>query len=610
MRRELTLVIVTGAFELQLLELTARSFASWSNQDVIREIVVVPLLDDADFHRECETAVRDSFPSRISVSVRPVPVATRWSDGDRAPSIRQAAAVIASESVRSDYYVSIDAGDLAFSPIDLSSFFTEGDRGIVRASLASDYAQNSVARTMKHLGMDPVRPSRLQTGTPFVLQRSAARALRERLGDVDTESLLSTALACRWFLPASALIERERAHALEPRCVDVDDVLRIHVNWPRDDQALEQEVARHCVKGKYAFAAMDPRRFAKLLPQAREAIRRLWELSRALPEDANRASTLATEVIVSSPHFDPQPQVEGGARRGPRGRMYIEEGSNRVADQHRGLVDLASDFGRSWRRLLVSRHALCAALGSEYAFLIAPDNQSVYRQEIGDLSQHGIGRPVTRVLRETRNLPYVCYPLSSMIAQAGGYSMTDSSDSHWSGAGAFVAYRELLRQTGTTPHILGLDDLEFYKKRTRGDLGSKFSPEMEGTTTDYRIHRPRARRVWQNGVTNRGFMAFWHNRIVRKLPRALLLMDSYGWRLQPLLAESFSWMFVVHSPYYEWEIVEHFRPDVVVQVMAERFLLRLPNDISHESAADAAITKNPVAAIPRLEELLAMDSKR
>jgi hypothetical protein len=96
-------------------------------------------------------------------------------------------------------------------------------------------------------------------------------------------------------------------------------------------------------------------------------------------------------------------------------------------------------------------------------------------------------------------------------------------------------------------------------------------------------------------------MGLWHNE-ASDLPRGVLYMDSYGWKFQRFLAESFSSLLVVHTPYLEREPIEQYAPDVVLNLMAERFMIRVPDDYTREPALVTAISKLSSARYPTREE--------
>ena len=181
------------------------------------------------------------------------------------------------------------------------------------------------------------------------------------------------------------------------------------------------------------------------------------------------------------------------------------------------------------------------------------------------------------------------------------------ADSHWSGLGAYRAYRRLLRQLPFDLYCIEGPAVQFQTRIGPGDLGDKLEPQVTGLHTDCTLRKPAARKLWDNGVPNRGYMAYWRNRNTA-LPRGLLFMDSYGWKLQHFLAESFSELFILHTPYYEPEAVAAFGPDVIISEMAERFVIRPPVPGSGPPTLASAREKRADARYPSHAELAALPS--
>ena len=138
--------------------------------------------------------------------------------------------------------------------------------------------------------------------------------------------------------------------------------------------------------------------------------------------------------------------------------------------------------------------------------------------------------------------------------------------------------------------ILKDDEIENVTKKSSGDLGEKFEPPKVAEYTDCVVKKATATKVWNNGVTNRGHMSLWINSDDTK-PTCILFTDSYGWKIQRFFAESFSRLYIIHSPLIELEAIDVFKPDFVFSLMAERFLIYPPKDLFDKSAMDFAIEK-------------------
>jgi len=212
-------------------------------------------------------------------------------------------------------------------------------------------------------------------------------------------------------------------------------------------------------------------------------------------------------------------------------------------------------------------------------------------------------RPVQQLQEHLRqvpdlNVPFL-YPLEVLQAASTQGEVCHPSDSHWTGFGAYLAYQELAKHI---PHLTAFsdEDVEIITKVGSGDLGDKFNPPLKALYSECVVKTPSARGVWDNGVSNRGYVGVWRNQN-RDLPRGILFMDSYGWKFGRFIAESFSDLVTVHSPYFEQEAVAKYKPDVIVNLMAERFLITVPRDRHDVPAIETARQKQPGACYPDLD---------
>lgn len=287
---------------------------------------------------------------------------------------------------------------------------------------------------------------------------------------------------------------------------------------------------------------------------------------------------------------------DGKVMVGREDRLFLHHDMNNVMAQHLGQLRLSEKAIQAWVRMLQGRTALCQDLGITYAMVFAPDTHAVYREAIPALDHRNDPRPVQQILAAYPDTN-LHYPLEALRAARSLGEVCHMTDSHWSAFGALVACREVLARMNLGVPLTDVDAVTLQDKDLVGDLGMKFDPQRAGRTTEAVLKSAQSHKVWNNGVTNRGHMSLWKGRR-RDLPRALLLTDSYGWKFQVFLAQSFSDLFVVHSPLIEPEAVERFRPDVVFSLMAERFAYKVPNDREDMTALQHAEQKNPGSAYP------------
>jgi hypothetical protein len=115
-----------------------------------------------------------------------------------------------------------------------------------------------------------------------------------------------------------------------------------------------------------------------------------------------------------------------------------------------------------------------------------------------------------------------------------------------------------------------------------GDLGLKVEPIATSPQSLPAIRDARARLVSDNDVWNNGRRMEWACETAPPTS-CLVLGDSFADALLPFLAESFGRLVFGHIFTLDHELVLAESPRVVVSVLNERFLRRVPNDLAARS---------------------------
>jgi hypothetical protein len=151
-------------------------------------------------------------------------------------------------------------------------------------------------------------------------------------------------------------------------------------------------------------------------------------------------------------------------------------------------------------------------------------------------------------------------------------------DSHWTDFGAYLAYTAILQDVAETVRVrrLALAEVVFQDMIGSGDLGVKTNPTRFGVHPVAIVRYPAARLIFDNCIENVGSV------LVTECPAAppttCLLGDSYAYSLIKFMAESFGRVVLMHSPGLDWNLVDQIQPDVVINQIAERFLVEVPED--------------------------------
>ncbi len=238
-----------------------------------------------------------------------------------------------------------------------------------------------------------------------------------------------------------------------------------------------------------------------------------------------------------------------------------------------------------WKRLLEERQAWLAARGIFYLFVIAPNKNTIYPEFMPDRIRkvHPRSRmdQLVEYLEQHSTVSFL--DLRNVLLNAKNkYPVYSRTDTHWNDYGAYIAYREIMKYVAryfkeAEPLPLNRFKIRILNK-AGGDLAEMLSLHLE-------VLRENMIRL----IPHPPLTAAGHNleniaRFVRQsyrecktapLPNIMMVHDSFYQRLRHFLSESFSRVLYV----WDWnlnfypEVVEREKPKLVIDEMAERFLL-------------------------------------
>ena len=241
----------------------------------------------------------------------------------------------------------------------------------------------------------------------------------------------------------------------------------------------------------------------------------------------------------------------------------------------------ASGWREQWAELLGRRRERIESAGIAWIGHVAPDKEAVYPEMLPAGVEPAAERPIDGFLAavETAGAP-VRYGLDAQLAAKPGGLTYYKADTHWNGRGAWVASTavcEALRQAGVDAQALPADAIEWREAMAAGDLGGKLEPPVQAETVLGRVREHRATLVADNRIRN-------HGRVISfeqpdpSLPRALIFGESFANPMLPFLKESFSQLTFAHSRWFDYRLIARERPDAVIWLPVERFLLEVPSD--------------------------------
>jgi hypothetical protein len=116
-------------------------------------------------------------------------------------------------------------------------------------------------------------------------------------------------------------------------------------------------------------------------------------------------------------------------------------------------------------------------------------------------------------------------------------------------------------------------------KSSWGDLISKSGLTIIENTVSVKFDSINARIIYQNSYKNRGHIKIFEN-TNPMLGTILIFGDSFSDQFLMYAAEIFSKTIFIHASVLDYKLIAYIKPDFVLIEQVERFLIKVPNDIS------------------------------
>jgi alginate O-acetyltransferase complex protein AlgJ len=267
---------------------------------------------------------------------------------------------------------------------------------------------------------------------------------------------------------------------------------------------------------------------------------------------------------------------------GKDGWLFLDPAYDPSLSQSRSEKPFTSEQLARWQQALVVRHDWLAQRGIRYLFVIVPEKQSIYPEYLPDsnryLQQTSRFDQLVIYLKENSDLEILDLrpPLLAAKQSRRVYFKTDT---HWNARGGLVASQAIVRELAKSfPEMKPLDESDCVTVRTAmstGDLARMmglngwFVEEVEGM----QIRAPGF--VLQVESHGTDWMLVTTNRD-QHLPRLLAFCDSFSMALATFLSQHFNRAVYRQQLYFDPGQVELERPQIVMQEMAERYLMDDP----------------------------------
>jgi hypothetical protein len=291
---------------------------------------------------------------------------------------------------------------------------------------------------------------------------------------------------------------------------------------------------------------------------------------------------------------------------GKNGWLYLCNDSNGSLEQYQGVRTFTQDDLEHYRKVLEKRHALFAASGIPYMFVVAPNKQTIYPEFLPDnLKKAPQGTPYERLLAYMRQRSdfEILDLRKDLMEKKKLCGIYHKHDTHWNHEGAYYAYCAIMQKMQAyLPHIRirSLNDFrlkaqdwktpDLYEKTKMRFFEGHFQPhpgpyDIDSEDNDIFLSPKGKRSLKSPGDPHLNVSKTRPSFVFRNedatLPRMLLFRDSFGTRIMHYLAESFQRLASVWKPNPVFELTQVEKPDIVLQIMVERFLIAAPEDPSN-----------------------------
>lgn len=595
MSKKIDIVVVFFDQEILLLKLLMISIEKFFPQELLGKIIVInnspdvaagwTLFDDLVLPSAVKYKEKLIYVSKESLGLG-------LSHDVSAYTLQQALKLQSSRIVTTDDYLILDAKNHFIRPVTRADFYADHGKLRIEECKHGGYLKTCINRSRLFYGLDQDDSGTgFQTVTPYMMKTVVARSL---LADMEAKHSMNIAEVIaeddkrtEFFLYYAYMIKEGLAEKYYRK--SKRSYCTLFARYPEGQELTSLVIARAYDPAVHTFS-VHKRRFEQLSEKDVSDIIDIWNGCGLLsPSDGQEF--IARQIAINSGEDiftvtgARRPELSGALKifRARSGRLFIDSDNNPMMLAHLAEKQTDDRKLKAWISTISGRHVFCQEAGVKYLLAIVPDTHAVYPECLPQGPVDETLRPVSQLLAQIDAGMQPLYLLDTLLAARRLGEPIHPSDSHWTTFGAFQAYKTILAKLPASARKIPDDETQTRVRYGVGDLGDKFSPKISASYSDTTLTHFASSNAWSNKLVNRGRMDLWVNK-TKDLPSAILLTDSYGWKIQRFLAESFSWMFVIHSPNLERDAIEKYRPDVVVHLMAERFMDKVPNDLKDHLA--------------------------
>jgi tetratricopeptide (TPR) repeat protein len=282
-------------------------------------------------------------------------------------------------------------------------------------------------------------------------------------------------------------------------------------------------------------------------------------------------------------------ELEGGdfsVVEGVDGRLFLDtyDGTD-VMRLYTEPDALPSSVYETWRDALARRRDYFGQRGITYLTLVVPDGCAVYPDKLPAGITLTPKTPYRRIedMLDDETLAQCLYVLDDLVAGRGEHDTFQTTDSHWTDFGAYLAYRRAMATLAAVRpdiEVLPSNRIEWSERLSYGALGAMMPQERSERLRIARVLGSECRPTHAVATEVRdGYMVVVQDR--PDLPTAVVFRDSFMTNAHKFFSESFRrTVYVSHPNRLFFDLIEAENPDVVIFEIVERRLCIPPREPS------------------------------
>lgn len=271
--------------------------------------------------------------------------------------------------------------------------------------------------------------------------------------------------------------------------------------------------------------------------------------------------------------------LENGVLVGLEGMLFLAGGTHRVLDEVTGARPIAEESVKAFRANHIARRRFAERRRYRFLHVITPDKQSFLGDlwPVRDKPFNRLGELLLAQLdTDGEGIDYPADVLAGL-----GRDAVSAVDTHYTDRGSMVlAARTAALLTGEAQdEILAglLAGLTGMRTHT-GDLGSKLNPVRRATDPAYAPALPGTLLSNDLQFGSNGILDIWINPTARYAHRLAFIGDSFGRHMSRFLSVFFREVLYLRSPHFHIELIDLYRPHVVVTQNVERYVGNMTAD--------------------------------